>query len=406
MSRGGTLAMDHKATTARPGRSAVRVQRNPVDSSLRETVHASLLDALAELGRNQGVRDRLVGLFKTIEKETRLPTGRSVRDELTGPMTDALFKHAGVLRKELQDGTIFDFLYRSKIARDLVLAPADHPDHVFEPQTTRLLLHLARNARHVVIGGAYAGDHAIPVARLIAGKGGVVHAFEPNDEQRALLVRNARLNRVSRAVRALPLGLWHHATTLQLVGSDAFARAVPAAPRRARHANTFAATSIAAYAATQAIPAIDVIQMDIEGAELAALKGALPFLRQPSDRAPDVIFEVHRYYVDWTRGLHNTAIVRFLEGLDYAVYAVRDFQSNVPMDGCRVELIAPQDAYLEGPPHGFNMLAVKQPAKLRAPRFRILKGGSPKLLLHKDPRLHWPTEWRRAAGRRRPGNLR
>lgn len=395
-----------RKAVARRKRGAVRVQQNPVDLSLRETVHDRILSVLAELGRDRGARRHIVDLLKAIEKKVHLPVGRSLREELTGPMTDALFKHAGVLRKELRDGTIFDFVYRSKIARDLVLSPDEHPDHVFEPQTTRLFLHLVRNAKQVVIGGAYAGDHAIPAAKVIAGNGGIVHAFEPSDEQRALLVRNARLNRVVKAVRAVPLGLWQDETKLELVGSDAFARAIPVQARPGKQATTFTATSIAAYAAANAIAKIDVILMDIEGSELPALKGALPFLQKPSGDAPDIIFEIHRYYVDWSRGLHNTDIVRFLSGLGYAVYAVRDFQSNMPMDGCSIELIVPRNAYLEGPPHGFNMLAVKDPTKLQPPRFRILKQGSPKLLLHKDPRLHWPTEWRRAADRRGPGRQR
>lgn len=134
--------------------------------------------------------------------------------------------------------------------------------------------------------------------------------------------------------------------------------------------------------------------MDIEGSELPALQGALTFLKQPAGKAPNIIFEVHSYYVDWSKGLQNTAIVRLLRSLGYSVFAVRDFQSNVPMADCRVDLIKPEDVYLEGPPHGFNMLAVKDPGIVKKPLFRMVKDVSPKLLLHKDPALHWPQEWR------------
>jgi FkbM family methyltransferase len=309
-------------------------------------------------------------------------------------MADALFKEAGILRKVLKNGVVFDFVYRSKIARDIVLSPDEKPDHIFEPQTTKLFLHLAKGAKHIIIGGAYAGDHAILAAKAIARRGGIVHGFEPSDEQRALLKRNARLNNVSKAVRALPEGLWSKdGTLLQLVGDDAFAHAVPVKGKAAKSAITFPATSIEAYAAKNRISRLDLILMDIEGSELPALQGAMRFLEMPAGEAPDIIFEVHRYYVDWSKGLGNSKIVKFLRDLGYHVYAVRDFQSNVPMRGCRVELIRPEKVYLKGPPHGFNMLAVKDPSKIKGPLFRMVENVSPKLLLHKSPRLHWPQEW-------------
>jgi hypothetical protein len=45
------------------------------------------------------------------------------------------------------------------------------------------------------------------------------------------------------------------------------------------------------------------VTIDIEGAELAALQGAESFLSLPAGRAPNILFEVHRHYVDWSEGL-------------------------------------------------------------------------------------------------------
>jgi FkbM family methyltransferase len=374
----------------------VQVQKNLVGLSLRGLTQHKTLEVLSEIGNDETARGHIVEALKKIEKNVRLPLNRSIREELTGPMTDALFKNAGVFQKKLKDGTVFDFIYRSKIARDFILSPDDRPDHVFEPQTTKLLLHLAKGSKNVIIGGAYAGDHAIPGAKVMAKNGGIIHGFEPSDEQRALLVRNAQLNGVSKNVRAVPLGLWDKdKTTLELVGDDAFAHAVPLQGPAKKGAITFPATSIEAYARKNGISQLDLILMDIEGSELPALKGALAFLKQPVGKAPNIIFEVHRYYVDWSKGLENTAIIKFLRDLGYSVYAVRDFQSNVPMPNCKVELIKPEHTYLEGPPHGFNMLAVKDQGIIKNPLFRIVKDVSPKLLLHKDPALHWPQEWRK-----------
>lgn len=374
--------------------SEIKVQQNLVGLSLQGAIQHKILEVLTELGSDDKTRDQIIQMLKTMEKTIKLPINRSLREEFTGPMTDALYKQAGILQKKLKDGTIFNFAYRSKIARDLVLSPDEKPDHVFEPQTTKLFLHLAKGAKHIMIGGAYAGDHAIPGARLIARKGGVVHGFEPSDEQRGLLVKNAKANKVEKNVKAISKGLWNQDITLELVGDDAFAHAVPLKGKAKKNAITFPATSIEAYAKKNKINKIDMIMMDIEGSELPALKGAVSFLKQPVGQAPNIIFEVHKFYVDWSKGLENSDIVKFLRKFGYHVYAVRDFQSNVPMAKCKIELIEPKDVYLKGPPHGFNMIAVKDLKIVQSRHFRIVKNVSPKLLLHKDPALHWPQEWR------------
>lgn len=382
--------------TAKAKTPKVQVQDNLVGLSLQGKLQHNLFEALGEIGKDEKQRNAIVAALKAIEKNAALPLNRSIREEITGPLADALFKHAGIFQKKLKDNTRFNFAYKSKIARDLVLSKEDTPDHVFEPQTTKLFVHLAKKARHAVIGGAYLGDHAVPGAKVLKKNNGVIHCFEPSDEQRSLLVQNAKMNGVGKNIRAINLGLWDKDNvTLELVGDDAFAHAVPLRGKKTAGKITFPATSIEAYAAKNKINQIDLILLDIEGSELPTLKGAEKFLEMPVGKAPNIIFEVHRYYVDWTRGLHNTEIVKYLESLGYHVYSMRDFQSNVPMPGCKIELIKPEKTYLEGPPHGFNMFAFKDPATIKNSMFRIVSDVSPKLLLHKTPKLHAPTEWQK-----------
>jgi hypothetical protein len=128
--------------------------------------------------------------------------------------------------------------------------------------------------------------------------------------------------------------------------------------------------------------------LDIEGSELAALHGARTMLA--AAHAPAVVFEMNRQYVDWSDGLRRTTIGSYLDGLGYELYAIRDYQSNVAMPNFPVELVPADTAYLEGPQHGFNMLAVRDPAILDDPLFRIVPDVSPKLLFHRDPALHAP----------------
>lgn len=313
--------------------------------------------------------------------------GLDVRQEVIGPLVDALYDDDQVVRKELADGTRLDFLYRSKIARDFLLSAPARPNHAWEPQTSRLLIDLAATARQVLVGGAYFGDHAILLAKQAARNGGTVHAFEPNPEQRRMLMHNAQLNDLSNIVIRSE-GLWDDSsTTLKLVGYDSFAH-----PEVSTDSSGFQTTTMEDYLAAAGVARLDLIMLDIEGAELRALRGAEAFLKQPAGEAPDIVFEVHREYVDWTDGLENTAIARFLLDCGYQLFAVRDFNSNVDMGAKPIELIPAAEVYLEGPPHGFNMVAVKDARRFASAPYKICHNVSPKLLRHKDPALHHPTD--------------
>jgi FkbM family methyltransferase len=344
------------------------------------------LEALSRIGESPDWRQAFIRQLIAFEGAIKAP-GVDVREELTGPLVDALYDDDQVVRKTLSSGVTFEFLYRSKIARDFVMSQPEAPDHAWEPQTSRILVDLAKRAKNVVIGGAYFGDHAVLIAKEIAAGGGVVHAFEPNNQQRGMLMRNAELNGLSN-IKPRPEGLWHDSTTnLKLVGYDSFANAEVAEAG----ADTFKTVTIADYLKASGVDVLDLIVLDIEGAELGALKGAEPFLAAPKGQAPDILFEVHRHYVDWSNGLANTEIVRLLTDRGYTVFALRDFNSNYDLAGKPVELIPVDAVYLEGPPHGFNMVAVKDTSVFDGPGYSIVRDVSPKYLRHKDPKLHHPV---------------
>ncbi len=341
------------------------------------------------LGTDETLRERMVALCRAAERHFGLSHG-DVRETITGPIMDALHAPGMILRKELSDGSIFDFSYKSKIARDFVLSPDPKPDHVWEPQTTRLVVSLARRARHAVIGGGYIGDHAVLVARAMES-GGRCYAFEPNIESARLMRRNIANNRVTN-LTVSELGLWNEDNgRLVMLGDDSHAHPVRATdPGSAEQVVTIMLDS---YAKTHGISKLDLLMLDIEGGEQAALEGAIGFLGRSNHDAPTVIFEIHRSYVDWSNGLERTPLLRLMTDVGYKVFAVRDFQSNVPMGDCLIELVPPDAVFLDGPPHGFNMLAVKDERALDPTLFRICRGKSPKLLLYKNPQLHHPTEW-------------
>jgi len=346
----------------------------------------SLQAAFNRLAQNPAWRQSFIDQMLQLENELAT-LDVDIREEITGPLVDALFEENQILRKTLSNGMTFEFLYRSKIARDFVMAKAAVPDHVWEPQTSRLLVKLAAGCMQVVVGGAYFGDHALLIAKEIAPIGGVVHAFEPNDDQRNMLINNARLN-VLNNVLTNKEGLWDNSTSsLKLVGFDSFAYPEAAASDEANGFNTI---TIYDYLTAQGVDTLNLIMLDIEGAEFKALQGALPYLK-PCREAPNIVFEVHRHYVDWSKGLVKPKSSDCSPDNGYTVFAIRDFNSNHDLAGHPIELVPVDSVYLEGPDHGFNMVAVKDSALLQGDDFLIVPGVSPKLLRHRNPRYHHPV---------------
>ncbi len=260
---------------------------------------------------------------------------------------------------------------------------------MWEPQTTKLLLKLCERGGHAVVGGAYFGDQVILMARRLAQAGGTCHAFEPNADQLGMLRNNATLNHVEN-IRSWRLGLWSDSTTqLRLVGHDSFAHAEhsdgPAGD------DSFSTITIDEYCAQQNVDKLGLIMLDIEGAELNVFKGAAKQLARPAGEASNLVFEVHRHYVDWSAGLQNAEIIRMLTGFGYHVYAVRDFNSE------REHGRSPRGAGAGGPglpgrpgarlQHGGR----QGPGAAGGQGFRGGAGREPKLLWHRDPALHHPV---------------
>lgn len=344
----------------------------------------NVLDALSVIGQNKHAREVFLTALRTLETHLE-KRDFDVREQVTGPICDQMFGEAGIVSKTIANGTIINARYTSKIIRDFLMAgPA--PEFVWEPQTSRTLLHLSKGAKNVAIGGAYIGDHAILIAKQIAGDGGVVHAFEPSSKSIELLELNAKANGLSN-LRIHHGGLWSSDQKLTLDGFDSHA-----APSVASEGDeSIEAQSLDGYCEREGIYKLDLVQLDVEGGEFEKLKGSRQILSQPEDTAPLLVFEVHGSYVDWSSGLDRSEIIRYLADLGYQSFAIRDYHGNEQLKNPVVEIIPPETCYLEGPPHGFNMLAVKDRSVLEGVFFKIVNGVSPKLLVHRDPKYHAPT---------------
>jgi FkbM family methyltransferase len=339
-----------------------------------------LAPALAAAGKNERLRNEIFSVLRRAEIEADNPA--EFRENVRWPLMLALLQEVEMHRVVLKNGLVFDVSPESRIEKALLLSTEAHPDHVWEPQTTKLLTTLAKGARNVIVGGAYIGDHVVFIARAIS-ETGRVHAFEPAERSYERLLHHLKINGLQNA-SAHRMGLWHRSdVALQLQGDLALASSVPATD--AEHA--FQSTSIDDYVRSQNLSSVELIMLDTEGGEENALIGA----QETIDRhSPTILFEIHRHFVDWSNGLEKTSIVSLLTKKGYRVFAIRDFHNNYPMANEPIEIIPVDRVYLDGPPHGFNVLAIRQPNVIDELGLRVVKDVSPKLLLDKDPALHLP----------------
>ncbi len=341
------------------------------------------------LAKHTEARDEIIECLVGIEKRLQIDSGQNLREEFTGPIVDLLFESGEVLSRRVANGMTFNFRYSSKIAREFVMAKGNAPDHVWEPQTTKAVVSLSTGAQNVIVGGAYFGDHALFIARSLTA-GGICHCFELSSDNISMLRKNLDANGVTNVVINQE-ALWStDGAQIELAGADSHAS--PQLADAGGGTQTYVSRTIDQYASTKGLDRIDVIMLDIEGGEFAAIQGAERVLSREGTAAPALICEIHRAYSDWSQGLRHTTLCSRLIELGYEVFAVRDYQGNEPMGGKVVELVDIDSAVITGPPHGFNLLAVKTRARLDPKVFQIVHNVSPKLLHHRDPKLFAPLE--------------
>ncbi len=310
----------------------------------------------------------------------------NIRDIVTGPLADELFM-GEKFSKELDNGIKINFVYNSKIAREFLLSQPVVPNHVWEPQTTKLLLHFSKNAENVIIAGAYFGDQAIPVAYNIKATG-VCHTFEPNKNNSDLIIENAKLNGLTN-VLINNLALWNKSNEkLVFEGEDALASTITA---NENTGNVLHTITIDDYVTQNKVGHINLLMIDVEGSEIKVLEGAKGILQK---HKPVVVFETHSLYDDWSNGLQNSHSAVLMKELGYEVFAVREFHQNIDTGDMPIELLPLERTYCETPPHhGFNMLAVPAHGLIENDLFRIVYDLSPKLILPKNDPKFSPTKF-------------
>ena len=139
-------------------------------------------------------------------------------------------------------------------------------------------------ARYVVDAGAATGHFS--VALLQRFREARIAAFEPSRRQRVLLRRNVALNGMKGAVRVESAGLWkeHGEVLFRTHGELSAIEGVSGLPHDLEFAESVPMITLDEWWRASGWPTIDLIKMDIEGAELEALQGAETVLSEHGPR--------------------------------------------------------------------------------------------------------------------------
>lgn len=185
--------------------------------------------------------------------------------------------------------TVSNFAYRRLRPSEIIVASIQkhkmyvHPFYIFafEKFETKLFKSLIREGMVVVDIGAYAGYYSLVAADLV-GEEGKVYAFEPNPENYALLLKNLEVNRCQNAIPVQKAIADRNGRTRLFLAQENKGDHRLFDSNDGRESITVDVTSLDAFFKERDYR-VDVLKMDIQGSEMAALKGMTKILEKNDD---------------------------------------------------------------------------------------------------------------------------
>ena len=248
-------------------------------------------------------------------REIRIGLGHEV---YTGDMVNHFdYYHSAIVPQAVNNRLVVDYsrpgvhkLRRSGVEFEFPSLP--EPDE----STDVYMETLALKPGEVVFDlGAYAGASSYFLAKAV-GPEGLVAAFEPDEIN--YLSCSANIDRHAlKNVRLFKKGVWSETTTLAFQAEGNMGSAASSIIGRASNLKMVEVVSLEDVLTLIGKSKVAAIKMDIEGAELAVLRGAENFLRQ---QRPRLVIEPH-----WMDGKLNTAqVCELLRSYGYSVKIVSE----------------------------------------------------------------------------------
>ncbi len=218
----------------------------------------------------------------------------------------------------------------AKLGKDLkvriyahdVIGRSIYVNRMFEPAECKFIISFLKPGMLFLDVGANLGQYTL-IAAQRTGEKGQVHSFEPSKRMFAELEFNVQINNLSATCTLNNVALSNNKGTAKLSRYQAGAEVYGSLGTQHRGRTPIigyelvATTTIDTYLKEKGIDHVDLIKMDIEGAELLALQGGCRILS--GSAAPAVLLEMAD---ENTAGFGYRAIEiwDYLESLGYHVY--------------------------------------------------------------------------------------
>jgi FkbM family methyltransferase len=207
-----------------------------------------------------------------------------------------------------------------------------------EPETESFLVNYLRPGDTVLDAGAHIGMLTVVISKMI-GSSGKVYAFEIDNENFSELEATIRRNRLKN-VLAEKIALDARSGSVKFIkpagswGSFAWGRGHEVSPYDTSVGKLFgfkkaiaystSSISIDEYLSGQSVNQLDLIKIDVDGPELAILKGAEKCIKK---YRPALIVEVGIFNKD--HGISFGEVFRFIKAHGYTVYGAQRLNENL-----------------------------------------------------------------------------
>ena len=220
--------------------------------------------------------------------------------------------------------------------RKMYLAPKGSypsPDMIvdrYEKGTTELFRQLLKPGMIVVDVGANVGYFSLLSAELV-GSSGKVYAFEPEPGNNGVLQKNIEINSLSNIqVEEMAVSDNSGVADLYLSELDSGSHSLFGdAARGIRKAVQVTTTTLDAFLESEGWPNVDLVKIDVEGAELGVLNG----MERLMERSPDLklIIEYCPFLIEATKA-EPVGLLERLYSMSFQIQFIDDKKGVLPLD--------------------------------------------------------------------------